>query len=302
MTLPIDLTTRELNKFIDAGSNDTAVRSALSGQDESGDYKDISTTTNSQVIQSINTTPIEKVDPPFISLFRQVDVPTGYTTLAVSNTKDDTTVTVADGTKITVGHILTLYTETGSAFYTGFVLSVATNDVTLDTPVNASFPIGASVSSGAINMNLNGSVTPQIFKVRQPDLPVLASGVEIVIHRIIFQCYTDTAVNDFSQFGDIAALTNGLFLRFENGAASNIFNIKSNGDFSNIAYDFATFDTTRQNVNGFTCRLTFGGNSKMGTSILLKDGDSLEMWVQDDLTGLTRLRCMAEGYLRPVLR
>lgn len=276
------------------------VKSVHTAKDEQGIYRNITSTTNGVTVQSINTTSIEKVNAPFIGYFRQVVAATGYTTTASSVAKDATVIPVVDGTKITVGHILNLYTATGAAFYSGEVLSKATNDITVDTPVNAAFDAGASVSSGLNDLSVNGSVTPQIFTIRQPNLPVLATGVEIVIHRIIFQCYTATEVNDFAEFADITGLTKGLFLRYQNGVASNIFNVKSNGDFSNLAYDFSVFDATKQNVNGFTCRLTFGGNSKMGTSILLKDGDALEMWVQDNLTGITGLRILGEGYLRAV--
>jgi hypothetical protein len=280
----------------DSSATEYALRVSLTGTDGSA----IGTHPVSDIENSLLVTNVEKTYPAFLSYFRKVVVATGYTTIASAISKDDTVITVADGTKMTVGHQIAIWTATGVDFYTARILAVAGNNVTVDTPLSADFPVGASASSGSTDMAVDGSTTAQIFKVRQPDMPVLAGGVEIVINRIIIQCYTSGAVDSLAKFGDLTALTKGIFLRYQNGTASNIFNVKTNGEIRALAYDFDEFTALGNNQDGFTSRLTFGSNGKVGTSFLLRDGDALELWVQDDLTGLTKFEIMAEGYIRPV--
>jgi hypothetical protein len=241
---------------------------------------------------------VDKTYPPFVGYFRDV-ASIDYSTLAVAGVKDAYTVTVVDGTNFVVNEEIAIWTTT--RFYGGKILGKAGNVLTLATPLNFAYPIGANASSGNPEMSVDGSGTPVVYRIRQPQLPVLATGLEFVITRIIFSCLADSAV-DLSLFGNIAALTRGCMLRYENGVTSNIFTVRSNQDIANFAYDWTAYVATNpsQGQDGFVSRLTFGSNGKMGTSILLKDGEALEFWIQDNLTGLTSLKVVAEGYIRGV--
>jgi hypothetical protein len=110
-------------------------------------------------------------------------------------------------------------------------------------------------------------------------------------------CIADTAIN-LLLFGDLPKLTNGIALRVVRPLSqSNIFNLKNNEEIVNVSFDFQTFQgiNPAQGVDGFSSRLTFGGESKMGTVIELEQDDNIEMVIQDDLSGLVRLIVTVEG-------
>lgn len=149
------------------------------------------------------------------------------TTIATGASIDDYTITVADSTGFLNGSYISIFSVPDNRFYLGNLISVSNNDLTLDTPLDFDYPIGAFVTSGSKNMNVNGSVTPVIFGVRNTEEQV---GSEFDITRIIIHCHTDSAV-DLSQFGDIVGgLTNGIVMRKVDGVYRNIFNAKTNGE------------------------------------------------------------------------
>ncbi len=88
-------------------------------------------------------------------------------------------------------------------------------------------------------------------------------------------------------------------MRSRNGRIKNIFNVKSNGEIDGITLDWKPYSalTPVQGQHGFTARLTFTGQDKIGVAIRLPIGEDLEVWIQDDLTGITSLRIMAEGHI-----
>jgi hypothetical protein len=55
-------------------------------------------------------------------------------------------------------------------------------------------------------------------------------------------------------------------------------------------------DRTAQGQFGTGARITFGGQSKHGVVIRLSELDALQFIVQDNLTGLTSLKIVAEGH------
>jgi len=213
--------------------------------------------------------------------------------LAVATAIDDMTLTVADGTNFVAEQYLTVYNEAGGRWYQGRILSVATNVITVDTPSDFAYQIGDSVSAGSTNLNVDGSVTPQHFTIRAPD-----PGIPIVgdITRIILIMETDL-ISEWNKFGDQTALTNGLVLRKTDGTYQNIFNAKSNSELAAVMYDLDFLDAARFGVYGVKGRLSFGGQNKIGVVIRLEAGEDLELIVQDDLTGLTRLTVIAEGHV-----
>lgn len=61
-------------------------------------------------------------------------------------------------------------------------------------------------------------------------------------------------------------------------------------------FDFDIQSAIGQQQDGFTGRLTFGGQSKMGVVIRLNQGEDLQMLVQDDLSTLDSLSIICEGH------
>lgn len=200
---------------------------------------------------------------------------------------------------VTAGHGLSandeiLITEDGSnpRSYVGKIISVVTNTLTMDTPIDTVFTsAGAVVFQTIKEMNVDGSSVASNFNI--------TNGAEVDLHitRIIIHITDGTAMDD-ATFGGISALTRGIIFRqkFADGTYNNIFNVKTNGEFGELAYDKNYDDKAPAGVYGVTIRFTFGSLEKHGTILKIKENEALELLIQDDLTDLTSFRIMAEGH------
>jgi len=217
------------------------------------------------------------------------------TTLAIQTAIEDRIINVTDATGFVVGHHIRLVDSVSDKFYYATILSINVNAITVDTPIDFEYVVGSQIVDATINMAVDGSVTPVIFKHRL-GVPSTPSATDIT--RVILTCTTSGGI-DLSGFGDGVALTNGLVLRQTGDPRTNIFNVKANADISNIAYDFNIYDTTNpaQGLDGFVSRLTFAGQNKIGVSLRIGQDDNLEVIIQDDLTGLESLSLIAEGHV-----
>jgi hypothetical protein len=165
----------------------------------------------------------------------------------------------------------------------------------MDTQLNVVFPVNSNVDNTITNMNVDGSITPLDFYIRGTGEDNLE--FDFVISRIIFQMITDTAVS-LEKFGDLVALNRGIVLSKTNGEIGRIFNIKTNDEIAGITYDLNVYSALNpvQGIDGLTARLTFGGDSRIGSAINLNPSEDLSLLVQDDLTDLISFRIMVEGY------
>jgi hypothetical protein len=216
------------------------------------------------------------------------------TTLTSGAAKDDYIINVTSAASFAVGQYLTIYSVPDNRVYFSNILEINTLAITLDSPLDFEFPIGASVSVGDEDMAVDGSVTPQIYGIRNPsgvDIPL-----EINITRLMFKCLTSTTV-DLSQFGNIAGgLLRGIVVRRVDGSYSNIFNAKTNADLKTIMYDFDVEITSGAQQDGFTARLTFAGDNKLGAVVRLGADEDLQIVIQDNLTALESFSVVAEGH------
>jgi hypothetical protein len=220
------------------------------------------------------------------------------TTLAISSTLYDKSVTVTSATGMLVGDRFVIFDPVAIRFSGFFIVGISGNIITLDAPIDFAYTAGSFIDFGSINMAVNGSVTPVKFGVRNPQGTPPDVSLSFDVTRIIVACLTDTAV-DLNKFGDLAPLTNGLLLRYNDGRTYNIFNVKRNGGFAAIGYDWQPHASTNptQGQDGFIFRLTFGGQEKLGVVSRLDIGTDLEIIVQDDLLLLDELTVVAEGHL-----
>ena len=192
------------------------------------------------------------------------------------------------------GDVIELADNADGSFFTQCEIVTVTADVILlDCPVNRIYTTAASTISHSIkSMNVDGSVTPQIFTVK----PLSTQAGDIT--RIICEI-RDNAAMDFETFGALPALTNGVAVRVNNGDGTyrNVFNFKSNGDIILMCFDHNFAVNNGGGTRGFTSRITFAGQSKHGVAIRLDGalGEELEMVIQDDLTGLTRMHWVGQG-------
>lgn len=135
--------------------------------------------------------------------------------------------------------------------------------------------------TGSIDMNVNGSVTPVTFKVT-----AAANELLIVNRAIIF--IKDSGSLDADSYGNGLALTNGITGSVIKSDATEIpmfgqHPVKTNGDWAAYCYDIADHSFGIGD-SILSARYTF---TRDGGPIGLMPGDSLEVYINDDLTGLT---------------
>ena len=235
----------------------------------------------------VNSTLIDDNTEPQDLLFAQS---LGQFTTAVATPVSTTTILEYDFTA-TAGHGIIAGDEilliASDRSFRASVTNVATNVITVDTPIDFEFDAGSIGLIINTNMAVDGSVTPQIFKIQAGTTPIL-------IRRIIMTITDQTSMDD-AKFGGITALTNGVVFRLINSFQKSIFNIKSNGDWRQWGYDLDYADKAPSGFFGVSSRITFGGKEKHGVVLKLSGTDELQLIVQDDLTGLDSFRLSTQG-------
>lgn len=260
----------------------------IAGPDES---EGIARTTNGGLDVNIQ----DQFTDAVIANFNRVTNSTALTNVVAINDLD---IVVDDATGASAGSYIILFHPASVRFSVFTALNVVSTTITLDTPIDFAYPAGTFVDIATTNLAVDGSSTTQTFGLRGTGTPIGIS-LSVDITRIIFTCITAAAV-DLSKFGDIATgIDNGLVLRKRDGTFHNIFNVKTNGDLSNIMFDWVVHDAQnlQQGQHGFIGRLTFAGQNKVGVTIRLALGEDLEFLVQDALQTITSLKVIAEGHI-----
>lgn len=214
------------------------------------------------------------------------------TNLSINSTIGDLNITVTSTTGFIDDSVIII--ASGENFYIGRQLgSVSGNVVTLDTPLDFNYSSGSLVFAGNYHMNVDGSITPQIFQVGPIGKSV---ELELDITRVMGY-FQDNVVMDDAKFGGINALTNGIILRRNDGFMTNYWNAKTNGELALMTFDFQYTDKAPAGSYGARFRNTFAGQDKHGVTIRLEPGDILEIIIQDDLSELEDFIMMAQGHV-----
>ena len=231
----------------------------------------------------------DQTTPPFFVYMSEVISSTALTdTFRI----DDNYVVLDNVTGIVSGNYIGIFNTTYHRFFAANVLTVSNDTVTLDTPSDFDFQIGDIFQGGNKHMNVNGSVTPRIFSLRvDPSLDITVDVTRIILHIV------DQTAMDDALFGGISALTKGIVLRRTDGLYFNLFNVKTNGEMGELAFDKVYDDKAPSGFYGITSRLTFAGQNKVGVTIRLAPDEDLQLIIQDDLTGLDDFRIMVEGHI-----
>ena len=221
----------------------------------------------------------------------------GSTTLTSDVAVDDKIINVVSVVGAAIGDAVTLTNPTAIKYYTAHIIDIIGLAITLDVRADQLYRADTSyVSFVSHDMNVNGLGTPIEFGLRQAELVNVPIDVDIT--RIIWTGICDSAV-DLTLFGNIPPLLNGMSLRkkLDDGSYQNILNIHDNLDFVSVAYDFDVYEAGvgKQGIDGFACRLTFGGEEKLGTVIRVSPDEDLEIYIQDDLTDLLAFRATFMG-------
>jgi len=212
------------------------------------------------------------------------------TTLTGATALDDYIINVTSSTGFLIGQYLTIYSVASNRVFFAKVLVIISGAITLDRPLDFAFAIGDDVTVGSTEMNVDGSVTPQIFGVRNPgiaDIPL-----EIDISRLMFAMLTATTPT-LTDLGDIPnGVTRGVQIRRVDGTYQNISNFKSNNEMKNLMYDIEVQTVAQNAQDGLTGRFTF---ERLGQVVRIGAGEDLQIIIQDDLTSLNSFTVIAEG-------
>jgi hypothetical protein len=218
----------------------------------------------------------------------------GADTLAADTVIFAYTVTVTSSAGMTIGDHFRIINALADRYYFGTILNIVGNVITVDTQIDYIYISGSEVTYSNENMNVDGSVTPIIFKLRT-GAPSIPSSVDITRILIVSE---NNGANTLSKFGDIVGgITRGLTFRKVNSDVHNIFNVKTNADMAAIAYDWEPYTVLGAGTEGFKMRLTFAGQDKIGVALRVGATGNLQMVVQDDLTSLDSLICIVEGHV-----
>jgi hypothetical protein len=223
-------------------------------------------------------------------------------TLAVDTVVNSNTITVTPGhgfTTADAGKHLALFDfiDDPSVFTSTELISVAGDVFLLDSPLPRVFnTVDATAAIFHNNMNVDGSITPEVFSVSsRPGLSGNVMGINMQLR--------DTVGMDFETFGGLPVLTNGVVVRVNmgNGTYRNLYNFKSNGDIILMAKSHEFTENIGGGIRGFNARVIFGGEDNHGVVVHL-DGalsETLEVVIQDDLSGLTLMDWVAQGTETP---
>lgn len=224
--------------------------------------------------------------PPFHRYFMTEDKTD--ITLTSPITKDDTVINVSSGHGFTTNdHMLINY---GSYFQQSMVTNVATDAITIETPVGINIPItGTQIIRGSIEMNVDGSTTPVTYYCR---IGAYSDPIDIQ-HLQVFM--RDGSDGDYSSYGGISGgLTNGSFVRFTDTVDQNLGNYKNNGEYIQFGAE-ANFNT-KAPAGEYSVDLAFNLKETYGVVFRLVDNTyALTFTVQDDLTPLIEHRVVATG-------
>jgi hypothetical protein len=215
------------------------------------------------------------------------------TTIAADTAVGSNQFTATAGHGIVPGNVIEI--ANNEIFIQALVIAVAGDLITIDSPINHLYLAGSPLIISNPEMNVLGTpASPRIFSI------VPGPNQKGDITRAIIEIQ-DSSSMDFTKFGGIASLTNGCLMRYKksNGDFINLFNWKSNGGFIIRAFDHQFQTKIGGGLNAFVARTTWAGQSKRGV-VLRLDGDAgeeLQILVQDDLTGLDRFVCVAQGHL-----
>lgn len=256
-------------------------------------------------VQLGRTTPIETSDRGEVAIpvFVQ-DQTTGSLDLPFLNdrgnfTLDSNTTRGSRFFNATAGHgILTdeiIELSDSTSFMQARVLGLVGDTIEIDTPINHAYlAVDSAGTRSTDDMRVDGSVTPVIFSV----LPKPGQSGDLT--RLILSIESTQSM-DYTKFGSLPALTNGMVLRVrrEGGDFQNQINFKTNGEFIEKAFDNIPQEKSGGGGFGLVFRLTYAGKSKHGVAIRV-EGDLTEEWqiiVQDDLSaGLLKIRASAAGH------
>jgi hypothetical protein len=202
----------------------------------------------------------------------------------------DTSITVASDAAFTVGDKISISEgERTELRYCQITDKPGGNVLDLDGPIDNSY--GALAIAEIVDIDLSNAVgtlaTPVIYKIQPP------VGSIWHIKRLNITMTHIVAAND-DLFGGIPALTNGVVVRENKDTQRTLANWKTNSDIRlSVGVDLEYVPKTGASDFGTSIRWSFW---KVDAIVRISSftAESMDVLVQDNLTGLSRLRIEAQ--------
>lgn len=212
-----------------------------------------------------------------------------YTNEAADDTLDgavaagDQVITLNDATGFTAGDIISLSLGAVHTHQYRTIISIATNDLTLDAEVDIALTDGSTVQEVSKNLAAkDGSSTPVLFSA------FTIPGESIDVMRMILTMTHKSQGTD-DAFGSLTAITNGIHIRKNNGNGTyeTLGIWKTNQDIRGDMYDLTYSDKAGPSLFGTSTRWSIFDGTGSVVNIDGDNGESIEVVVQDDLTAST---------------
>lgn len=204
----------------------------------------------------------------------------GTFTIASDMTLDTRTFTASPGHGIVIGEIVEF--ASSGIFMQAKVMNVTVDLIEIDSLINHAYTTADSFDRSTSDMNVNGSVTPQIFTIK----PGAGQSGDITGFSLVME---SSSTMDYTKFGGISGgITNGCLIRVKkmNGDYKNLFNFKTNGQFLIESFGHHFKEKAGGSLYGFMAQVAIAGQHNRGVAIRL-DGDrneELQIVIQDDLS------------------
>lgn len=224
-----------------------------------------------------------------------VDFDTVTESPTVAIVPGDTVILVADTTGFVVGppaSTIAIKNAAGDVLEHHFVVTavVANTSITVDRPIDLAYTTSATLEVVSLDMNVVGSLATPISYIIKPPVDEVWHIMRVLLSM------TDGSPMDDALFGGITALVNGVTLRENRADVTTLTNWKANKDMKEDMYDVKYALKAPAGSYGLNGRWTFK-NAGVAMRLDGAAGDTLEILIQDDLTGLDTFRIKAQGHI-----
>ena len=247
--------------------------------------------------------PVTLQDQTTPTVFMRAIIEEGTFVLASDIVVGEYTFDVLNTHGITVGDVIEFYNGTRWLQMHALVITVdtpiaGTDRITVDQPFDYTYAVATtSCYRGVDELNVNGSITPVIARIKNVDLSISWDITQVDVY---LQDGTDM---DNAQFGGLGlSLPRGVLWRgkkvvdaltiLKNSAHAHI-----NADLVLLANTFAYNDRAPSGSFSLTAKKLLGGQSNLGVVFRLVAGEQAELQViiQDDLRNLEQFWVRYEG-------
>ena len=222
-----------------------------------------------------------------------LDYDTATENPSVAIVAGDTTILVADTTGFVGGGHIVIRDAGGDVreHHLNIISIVVNTSITVNRPIDIAYTTSATLEVVIMNMaSAAGSLAaPVVYSIAPPSDEVWH------INRVMISMIDDAAMDD-TKFGSLAALTNGVLLLDNKTVNDTVTMWQTNSHLAEDMYDTIYPTKVPAGVYSLRGRFSFDKNDvviRLDGSV----GDTLDIWIQDDLTALSTFTMKAQGHI-----